>query len=76
MEQDVVTLLLGVTLGLAIVGTILGVIVLASRASQSPTLSLQMPPQQTYNNEERWSVVKDANGRVKDIIVHREATTG
>lgn len=76
MDKSTITLLLGVTFGLAVVGVAIGFVMLIARAqTATPTISLAMPAQQ-YNNEERWSVVKDANGRVKDIIVHREATVG
>jgi hypothetical protein len=28
----------------------------------------------TYSNVERWTIVKDERGRVKEVVVHREAT--
>lgn len=71
MDNDTVTLLLGVTFGFAVVGVIIGFILLTK--SSTPALSLSLPTQ-TYNNEEKWDVIKDQNGRVKTVVVHREAT--
>lgn len=71
MDKSTITLLLGVTFGLAVVGVVAVFIMLAK--NPSPTLAMTAPAQ-TYNNQEEWDVVKDANGRVKTIVVHREAT--
>lgn len=71
MDKSTITLLLGVTFGLAVVGVVAVFIMLAK--NNTPVLALSA---QTYNNEEKWDVVKDSNGRVKTIVVHREAKTG
>lgn len=73
MDKSTITLLLGVTFGLAVVGVVAVFIVLA-KSNTSPTLALSTPQQ--YNNEEKWDVVKNANGRVQTIVVHREAKLG
>lgn len=72
MDKSTITLILGITFGFAVVGLAIGLSLLAR--AQSPTVILSNGNGQSYKNEERWSVVKDANGRVKDIVVHREAT--
>lgn len=71
MDKSTITLLLGVTFGFAVVGVVIGFVLLAGRTA-SPVLALPMQ----YNNDERWSVVKDADGRVREVIVHREAKQG
>lgn len=76
------TLLLGITFGLAVVGVAVGLILLAGRGQTAVVLSNGYSTNGsngystngTYKNEEKWSVVKDNDGRVKDIIVHRTAT--
>lgn len=73
MDKSTITLILGVTLGLAVVSVVFTVVLLASRASA--TVAFAAPQALSYQNEERWRVVKDENGRVRDIVVHRDATT-
>lgn len=71
MQDSTVALLLGITFGFAVVGLAVGLVLLATRA-QSVVLSSNNG--YTFKNEERWSVVKDNDGRIKDIVVHREAS--
>lgn len=70
MDKSTITLLLGVTFGLAVVGVVAVFVMLAK--GSSPTLVMAQPAL-VYNNKEEWDVVKDENGRVKTIVVHREA---
>ena len=70
MDKSTVTLLLGVTLAFAVVGMVIGFSLLMTRA-QSTAVVLG---QRGYHNEEQWSVVKDNDGRVRGITVHRNAT--
>lgn len=68
MDNSTVTLLLGLTLGLAVVGLAISLLILTK--STAPAI-LATPS--SYSNEERWTVIKDSDGRVKNVIVHREA---
>lgn len=76
MNNDTVTLLLGITFGFAVVGLVIGLTYLMSKA-QSPTVVLSGTSNgyTTYKNEEKWVAVKDADGRVREIVVSRHATT-
>jgi hypothetical protein len=75
LEHDSITLILGLTLGLAVVGVAIGFFLMIANARQAQqTVVLPSSNGVTYRNEEKWSVVKDVDGRVQDIIVHREAT--
>lgn len=69
------TLLLGITFGFGVVALAIGLFMMFKNAQ--PTVVLTngtYGTTSTYKNEERWSVVKDKDGRVRDIVVHREAT--
>lgn len=73
MEKDTVALLLGVTFGFAVVGLIIGVSLLMARGQPTVVLSSNNG-YSTYKNSETWSVVKDKDGRVREIKVDRLAT--
>lgn len=73
MEKDTVALLLGVTFGFAVVGLIIGVSLLMARAQPTVVLGSNNG-YSTYKNSETWSVVKDKDGRVREIKVDRLAT--
>lgn len=72
MQDSTVHLLLGITFGFAVVGLVIGLTLLVARAQ--PAVVLSANNGYTYKNNETWSVVKDADGRIKDITVHREAS--
>lgn len=73
MDNDTITLILGVTLGLTIVGVAIGLLLMLSNARQAAPQVVLSNPSYSAVNDERWSVVKDADGRVRDIIVHKLA---
>jgi hypothetical protein len=64
MKQD--EFILALILGAIFIGIPVIAIVLANRP-------LGAVPTGSYNNEERWEVVEDANGNIKEVIVHRNA---
>lgn len=77
MNNDTVTLLLGITFGFAVVGLVIGLTYLMSKAQAPPTVVLSGTSNgyATYKNEEKWSVIKDQDGRVRQIVVNRHATS-
>lgn len=77
MNNDTVTLLLGITFGFAVVGLVIGLTYLMSKAQAPPTVVLSGTSNgyTTYKNEEKWVAVKDSDGRVREIVVSRHATT-
>ena len=62
-------LAVGLCVGVA-VGVFLGWLLARYLFSKSATAYKSA----TYSNVERWTIVKDERGRVKEVVVHREAT--
>lgn len=71
MDNNTLALIVGISFGFGVVALAIGFILL-NKTSQ-PQVVLSSNGATTYKNEERWSVLKDSDGRVRDIIVHREA---
>lgn len=72
MDNNTLALIVGISFGFGVVALAIGLFLVAKNSA--PQVVLGNGATTTYKNEERWSVVKDADGRVRDIIVHREAT--
>lgn len=73
MDDKTLALIVGISFGFGVVALAIGFFLLAKNSQPDVVLS-NNGATTTYKNEERWSVVKDSDGRVRDIIVHREAT--
>ena len=71
MDDKTIALFLGITFGFAVVGLLIGFSLMTAR-----TQTVVLPNSSSYNNEEHWGVVKDSDGRVKEITVKRHATSG
>lgn len=72
MDDKTLALLVGISFGFGVVALAIGFFLMAKNSQ--PAVVLSDTSTSTYKNEERWSVVKDGEGRVRDIIVHRTAT--
>lgn len=71
MDDKTLALIVGISFGFGVVALAIGFFLIAKNSTQVVLSSNGATT--TYKNEERWSVVKDGDGRVRDIVVHREA---